>query len=228
MSFRKKFIPFTHLPRRKRRELYIRLRWRIRRTAATYGGDFTNHQVLTEPGRPSLFNQWADVYFCGGDGITIWNAEVITTTCAFWDKVDDLAHTRAWGMLTAAEQEQEVKFEFKPVWVGGRKCFEMVQREEICYPQFGGLTYHNYLDQLADEIIQSDPPPVVEEFVTDSAYRYGIGLHMVINVDEINISTIEQSIHRFRAGGETDWRAESPVSRKDLPTESQRAAYSRL
>jgi hypothetical protein len=228
MLFRKKFTPSIYLPRRKRRELYIRLRWRIRRTAATYGANFTSHQVLTEPGRPSLFNQWADVYFCGGDGITIWNAEIISTTCAFWDKVDDIAHARAWGMLTAAEQEQEVKFEFKPVWVGGEKCFELLKREDIYYPKFGGLTYNDYLDRLTDEIIQSDPPQVAEEFLTDRAHRYGIGLHMVINVGEINISTIEQAIHRFRAGGETDWRAESPVPRTDLPTESQRVAYSRL
>ena len=131
-------------------------------------------------------------------------------------------------MLTEAEQEREVKMEFKPVWIGGRKCFEMLEPEKIYYPQFGGLTYNDYLNRLIDEIIQSDPPQIFEEFVTDRAYRYGIGLHMVINVGEINISTIEQAIQRFRAGGETDWRAESPVPRQDLPTESQRAAYSRL
>lgn len=80
---KKKFLPFACLTRRKRRDLYVRLRWRIRNTASVYGGTFTSHQLLDEPNRPVLFNQWADILFCGSDGVTIWNATIITTAADF-------------------------------------------------------------------------------------------------------------------------------------------------
>jgi hypothetical protein len=224
----KTYLPFVHLPRRKRRDLYVRLRWHIRKTAAIYGGLFTSHQVIDEPGRPALYKQWADVFFCGSDGLTIWNAEVLTTTAAFWDKVKNMAFTRAWEMLKNEEQEQEAKIEFKPIWSGGEKCYQLLDREKVHYEKFGGLTFSEYQDSLIDEIINNDPPITFESFVTDKSYHYGIGLNIVTHEDEINSKTIEQAIRRFREVGETDWQAERPVPRNELPMESQHRAYARI
>jgi hypothetical protein len=225
---RKKHIPFVHLPRRKRRDLYVRLRWHIRNTAAIYGGLFTSHQVLDEPGESAIYNQWADVLFCGSDGLTIWNAEIITSTTDFWDKAENLAFTRAWEKLTPEEQEHVAKIETKPVWHGRMKCYETVDREKVRYEKFGGLTFYEYQDSLADEIIRSDPLNIYESFVTDKSYRYGIGLYIVTHADIINPKTIEQAIKRFREVGETDWQADRPVPRNELPMESQHKAYSRI
>lgn len=41
----------------------------------------------------------------GSDGLTIWNAEIITTKRAFWDMAEEMAHTRAWELLTLEEQK---------------------------------------------------------------------------------------------------------------------------
>jgi hypothetical protein len=224
---RKKQISFLHLSRRKRKELYVKLRWRIRHTAPRYGGMFTSYQLLDELDRPSIYNQWADVYFCGSDGLTIWNADILTTTAAFWNKTEEDAHARAWEMLTPAERGQEATMEVKPVWHGGRKYFQVLGREQVRYEKFGGLTLLEYQDRLAEEIIRTEPPQVFEEFITDKTYSHGIGLHMVIHVAEINVSTIEQAIERFRAVNGSDWRADSPVSRSELPTDSRKAACRR-
>ncbi|MDO9047136.1 MAG: hypothetical protein Q7U66_05275 [Methylobacter sp.] len=43
-----------------------------------YGGMFTSHLVLDEPGRPDLYSQWFDFYFPGQDRFTVWNAEIVT------------------------------------------------------------------------------------------------------------------------------------------------------
>ena len=53
--------------------------------------------VLNEPGRPALYNQWADAYFLGSDGLTIWNTTIITAVREFWTVVEEIAHTRASG-----------------------------------------------------------------------------------------------------------------------------------
>jgi hypothetical protein len=138
----RKHIPFIHLPHRKRRDLFVRLRWRIRYTASIYGGLFTSYQILNEPGRPTLYNQWADVLFCDSDGLTIWNATIITTAADFWDKAKNMAFTRAWEKLTQEEHDQESKIEFKPIWRGGKKYFQLLDREKVRYEKFSGLTFH--------------------------------------------------------------------------------------
>jgi hypothetical protein len=193
-----------------------------------YGGLFTSYQVLDEPDRPSLYNQWADVIFCSSDGLTIWNATIITTAADFWDKIEDMAHTRAWKLLTNEEREREVEMKFEPVLHGGRKYYQLLEREKQRYEKFGGLTHWEYQDRLNNKIILNDPPDVFEYFATDKSYRYGIGLHIVTHVDEINQKTIEQAIEIFRKIGETDWRADRPVMRDELPTESRNEAFSRI
>jgi hypothetical protein len=247
-----KWIPYGRLSRRKQRDAFIRLRQKIRDEAAVYGGEFTSHHVLDEPDRSPIFNQWADFYFLGSDGLTIWNATIVTAVLEFWDNCEGIANERAWEMLTPEEQSAEAEIKFEPIWHKGKRMYRMVPKPEIVYDKFHGLTYHDYQDKLTEEIIKNEPPTVFESFSADRSYRYGIGLNVVIHVEAknypaasrgvsktrqqhenhleasfgvwtrgaINRATIEEAIHRFRTIGETDWRAEKPVPRNELPYES--------
>jgi len=224
----KKTPPYVSLSRRKQRDGFIRLRQKIRNDASVYGGQFTSNHVLNEPGRPALYNQWADAYFLGSDGLTIWNATIITAVQQFWDVVEDRSHALAWEMLTPEEQSAEAEITFKPVWSHGRRMYQMLEKQKRVYDKFNGLTYHEYQDKLTDEIILREPPVIFESFTTDRSYCYGIGLHVVIHVDEINQATIEEAIRRFHEKGEADWRAVEPVSRGELPQESANSSLSRI
>ena len=224
----KKMTPYWRLSRRKQRDNFIRLRKKIRNNASVYGGQFTSPHVLDEPGRPALYNQWADAYFIGSDGLTIWNATIITAVREFWDVVENMAHTRAWEMLTPEEQSAEAEIRFEPVWSNGQRMYRMVEKARLVYDKFNGLTYHEYQDKLTEEIILHEPPVIFESFTTDRSYCYGTGLNIVIHVDEINRSTIEEAIRRFRESGEAGWRAAEPVPREELPMESANAAFSRI
>lgn len=184
--------------------------------------------VLDEPGRPALYNQWADAYFLGSDGLTIWNATIITAAREFWDVVENMAHTRAWEMLTPEEQSAEAEMKFEPIWSNGQRMYRMVEKTRMVYDKFNGLTYHEYQDKLTEEIILHEPPVIFESFTTDRSYCYGTGLNMVIHVDEINRSTIEEAIRRFSECGEAGWRAAEPVPRGELPQENANAAFSRI
>lgn len=225
---RKKMTPYWRFSRRKRRDNFIRLRQKIRNNASVYGGHFTSPHVLNEPGRPPLYNQWADAYFLGSDGLTIWNATIVTAAREFWDVVEDVAHTRAWEMLTPEEQSAEAEIKFEPVWSNGQRMYRMVGKAKLVYEKFNGRTYHEYQDKLTEEIILHDPPVIFESFTTDRSYCYGTGLNIVIHVEEINRLTIEEAIRRFRENGEADWRAAEPVPREELPLESANAAFRRV
>lgn len=224
----KKKIPYSRLSRRKQRDNYIRLRQKIRNRASVYGGQFTSHHVLNEPGRPALYNQWADAYFLGSDGITIWNATIVTAVQEFWDVVEDMAHTRAWELLTPEERSAEADMKFEPVCLNGRRLFRMVEKPKLVYEKYNGLSYKEYQDKLTEEIILNEPPEIFESFTMDHSYRYGTGLMIVVHVDEINQATIEESIRRFREVGEANWRATEPILRRELPMETKMAALSKI
>jgi hypothetical protein len=221
-----KKTPYGQLSRRKQRDNFIRLRQKIRNDTSIYSGQFTSPHVLNEPGRPALYNQWADAYFLGSDGLTIWNATIITAAREFWDVVEELAHTRAWDMLTLEEQSAEAEIKFVPIWSNGQRMFRMAEKPKLVYEKFNGLSFIEYQDKLAEEIVQNEPPEIFESFATDRSYCYGTGLNMVVHVDEINQATIVESIRRFRQVGETDWRSAAPVLRNELPMETANAAFS--
>lgn len=215
---------FTSLSARRQRDEFIRLRWKILRDTPVYGGMFTSHQVLDEPGRPALYNQWFDFLFLGLDGRTIWNAEIITARKDFWDTADTIAWDRATALMSETEREEEFRMDFDPIFVGGQKMYRLQQTEKRRYPAFGDLTFREYEEQLKASIIDNEPPAVHERFQTDRKYRYGIGVKLVIDAEEINQAVVEAAIERFRAEGEADWTAAAPVPRERLPVETEDAA----
>lgn len=76
--------PFISLPYRKRRDAFIRWRWRILLDTPIYGGQFTSQLRLDEHDEAS---DWFDFLFVGSDGQTVWNASILTAKAAFLDVV---------------------------------------------------------------------------------------------------------------------------------------------
>ena len=126
------------------------------------------------------------------------------------------------------EQSAEAEIKFEPIWSNGQRMFRMAERPKLVYEKYNGLSFIEYQDKLAEEIVQNEPPEIFESFETDRSYCYGTGLNMVVHVDEINQATIEESIRRFRQVAETDWQSASSVLRSELPMETANAAFSRI
>jgi hypothetical protein len=223
-----KYTPYADLPPRKRRDAFVDLRGKILRDTPIYGGKFTSHQVLDEPGRPDLFNQWFDFLFLGLDGRTIWNAEIITARRSFWDEVDSLTWDRVTALMSEEERAAEFRLDFEPVPDGRRKMYRIRPRERPCYTAFGGLTFKEYEEQVAAEIIRENPPAIHERFITDRSYRYGIGLHIVVDADALDQAVVAAAIERFNELGEIDWSAPRPVPRAKLPLETEARALAKL
>lgn len=130
--------------------------------------------------------------------------------------------------MSEAEQAAEFKLEFEPVGHGRLKLYRLRPREKRTYEAFGGLTFQEYVAQVAAGIIRDEPPPVYESFRTDRKYEYGIGLCIVVDAEEIDREVVEAAITRFQKQGEVDWTAPEPVPRARLPHDTEDAALAVL
>lgn len=223
--------PFIALPRHRRSDAVVKLKGRVRRDAGDYGGRFTSHLILDEPGRPDIYKQWFDFYFVGTDRFTIWNAEIVTARRAFWDAAHSLAYDRADALRTQEERDVDSKLEFEPASrsrTGKVLTYRLAEREPVRYEQFGGLTFYEKWEALEAEIVRNEPPVVFESFSLDRSYVYGIGLRIVMDTEVINQAAIQLAIDRFLAVGETDWQALEPVLKERLPVVSEREALAAI
>ena len=221
---RKKFTPFSKLSRHKKRDLYVRLRQKIKRTAKDYGQNFTSHLVLNEPDRPSIFNQWFDFYFLGLDGVTIWNAVVYTASEAYWNAIKDLAFEESYRICPENEDDTGLDTLFIPVYdkVTGKKL-HYIMREPAVKPALNDRTRFQFVEDYGSKLIHEDTgdtAPVFESFTVDTGYRYGIGLLVVVDAPEINAEVIEAMIAKFRSTGEQNWKKTPPVDRSRLPADT--------
>ncbi len=89
---------------------------------------------------------------------------------------------------------------------GGLRSKELVRRPDRHYSQFEGGTFHQECERLEALYLASDPPVTTERFEIDRGYGYGIGLHAVVAEANLDRAAIERTIHRFRDGGECEWR----------------------
>lgn len=222
-----KRVPFLCLSRGRRSEAVVLLKNAMRHHVAQYGGLFdSHHQLDGENANPA--QQWIDFEFPSSrDRFTLWNAELITSQLAFWDTVHELATSRAMVLLSDAEKEALARIEWKPAQrLGNGKIlsFEMVFPEDDAFPQFGGLTYDQYVEKLEQEIARQEPPVVHESFSLDPGYAYGIGLSIVIDAPHVSRVVVEEAIARFRREGERNWRSPSPVPRERLSMVSHKEA----
>lgn len=220
----KKTIPFSKLSRHKKRDLYVSLRKKIRKTASDYGQNFTSHLVLNEPGRPSIYNQWFDFYFLSLDGVTIWNTVLYTANEAYWNAIRDLAFQESYRLCPKIEEGSSLDDFLIPVYdkVTGKKLHYTMKEPEI-EPELNNLTRFEFVHEYGSKLIREDfgdTAPIFESFKTNETYRYGIGLYAVVDTPEINAETIEAMIERFRAMGEKDWISPSPVDRSRLPADT--------
>jgi hypothetical protein len=224
MFHHKKFIPFSKLSRHKQRDLYVRLRGKIRRTESEYGKNFTSHLILNEPDRPSFFNQWFRFYFLGLDGVTIWNTVLYTANNAYWNAVRDLAFEEAYRLCPKELDDIDLDKWLIPEYdkITGKKL-HYVMKEPNIRLELGNRTLSQFVDDYSSTLIREDTgktAPIFESFRVDTSYRYGIGLYAVMDVPEINAETIETMIAKFHAIGEQNWQSPISVEPSRLPRDT--------
>jgi hypothetical protein len=220
ISIHPKFIPYAKLSKHKQRDAYIKLRSTIKRTQSQYGKNFTSRYVF-EDGRPAICNQDFDFYFLGLDGHTIWNAYLATASHGYWDKISELSRAKADEIKPP--REFNIRETFIPVYDASGRLKHYTMELEKPAPEFGNRTRYEWMRDYESELIKADigtAAPVHEYFHFDYSYKYGIGLHAVLDVPEVNAAAIEGMIEKFRAMGEKPWKSATPVPYANLPKDT--------
>ncbi|CAK7049923.1 MAG: hypothetical protein DELT_00997 [Desulfovibrio sp.] len=226
MGVIRKLRPFVTSSNRKRASAVIKLKNKLRFQRHIFGGRFIGDSDIVKPDRPVLYQQEALAYFPGTDKRVLWNAHIVTARKAFWGEVGSMALDRTGALMPKDEKPWNIDDLFEPVsfnaW-GQATAYRMLERDET-YEELGGMSRREYEAKLEKEIIANEPPEIFESFAVDRSYEYGIGLHVVVDAELIDREVVERVIDLFLEGGETDWRAESPVPRHKLPFETEMKA----
>ena len=122
------------------------------------------------------------------------NAEIITAELARADIVEGIAFDEAYALLS--EAEKTVEFDI-----------ERINDPSRTYPQFGGVTFSEYLSKREAEIARDTIPPVQCGYQVHLGYRGGIGLKIVVAEPVLTREIIDNSIRSFLKGAMPKIRA---------------------
>lgn len=220
-----KFTPFSELPRSKQCDEYLNLHAKIKKHQDQNGPNFWCDCKLHEEDRPALYDQIMQFQFLGNDGYTIWNAILSTAARDYWERISELACDAADAALTPEDKAKHNEFMKDRNWLTPNysaqgRVLNYSMRKEEPYASHGTRTRHDWMAEYEENLIKNDTgttAPVYESFHIDPEFEYGIGLYTVMDVDTINATTIETMIAKFRAIGEKDWQADTPVPHARLP-----------
>lgn len=111
-----KYRPFTSLSRRKRRAKTFEVKNLIYRERYRCGGLFYDDCDMNAAVASGNW-RWSDILFLGRDPAVFWNAEIITASEAFNDRVESIAFDEAWSMLDDDERQYDFRYKsaFPPV-----------------------------------------------------------------------------------------------------------------
>lgn len=194
----RKHTPFTSLSRRKRRAATLRIKKLIRRERKTWGGlfyDECDHATAVASGNWC----WSDIIFLGHDPAVFWNAEIITTSVAFADALEEAAFNEAMLLLEAAGKQNVVLSDNCP---GNDIGHTLLRRPGQTCTIFNGLTFNDFIDRRAPEIARDAPPAVYCGYSILPGFASGIGLKMIVEADILSQTLIEATVQDFLARGE--------------------------
>jgi hypothetical protein len=186
----------------------------MRRAHYTGSTLFDSDHLLIDPQEPNRLHRWVDVVFPGLDRFTLWNAAFITTDMAKSALASERAYEQINARLAAANETYETRWTTHLIpckRAGEQRMYRMAFAPEKHYDCLDGQTYSQAREALEQSLMLSLPTPP-ESFEIQRGYAYGIGLHAVVNVANLDATAIEHTIARFRALGETSWEAGSSTS----------------
>lgn len=215
---RNRGVKFVDASRKFKKSVYIRYKNRIRL------GEDSNlfYTPLVLDYNPD--SQWFDFFFLSKKfKRVVWNATIHTPSLIFHEKVWELAYDHASSLLPHDKRhaDDNLLSSMVPVTIDGEKMYEYVPRN-FTYPELDNKTFSQFVSDYEQVVIDTNPPTIHEYVKIDRSYRWGIGLHFLVDVDAINKEVIEDTIVKFWESGEVSWTNPTPVSADRLPKLSQR------
>ena len=184
---KKRRIPFAEQSRHFRKNAYIEIKGLIRKLAPVLGGLFTTHDYLHGK------NGWIDGFFLGRMAPNFYNFVLDTTRNVYKEDVRDLALSRSYELVADCEPgilDSLVKDSKTGMWTS-------TPATPLQFTQFGGLSRHEWVQQQMPIIANEKAIHVFEGWTLHHDYRFGVGLHAMIDVPYLTIESVNEFIRRF-------------------------------
>ena len=201
MQHQSRRIPFGAQSRRWRKAAFISVKNDIRRHAGVLGGLFSTHDYLHGK------NGWIDCFLLGNKPPVFYNCVIDTTRNAYKEQVRELASERSYVLVPAGDLplfDRGVKDPSSGLWT-------MSLPEEKCFEAFDGLSRSEWIGRQIPCIANDGVIKVNESWTLHHDYRFGVGLHVTLDVPYLTIEAVNAFIQKFLAaeGAYTD---PNPVS----------------
>lgn len=221
-------IPFCTRSRHQQRDAWIRLRGQIRRSDRPDAPYLLGHPF--EPDRPALWNQWEDIYLLGQDGRMVWNVSLVTVRRACWNAVCTASEALVESRLNAEERAAEharLRALFSReclIPIPGTRMKEWRRPAPLKHLSLGGLTRNEAQEEEQRRLLKEDRPSIHEGWTLHHDYAYGIGVHAVVEADQLDADALAGFVERFRALGEKPYSSPTPAT-QFLPEASEKDTY---
>ncbi len=209
MHLHKKRIPFGEQSRRQRKGAFISVKNDILRHANILGGLFSTHDYLHGK------NGWIDCTFLGRKPPVFYNCVLDTTRNAYKEQVREMAYERSYALATddgPSFLEQAVRDPVSGMWTSTRP-------EAKRLDALGGLSRRDWVKQQIPHIADSAVIKIHEGWTLHHDYRFGIGLHAVLDVPYLTIDVVNAFVERFLAT-EADYADPNPISYRHVEIEN--------
>jgi hypothetical protein len=174
---------FLERPRRRRKELFIGVKNRIREYAPILGGLFETQDYMH--GR----NAWIDCNFLSKSrSVVFYNCTLETTRYRY----KELVEHEAWENAEKLLPRRSSALDFTKA---GQALFDNDMHSPRT--EFGGLTRAEFWQAEERKIADSLFFEVYEEVSLHFDYACGVGLHATLDVPYLTIDAVNQFIRRF-------------------------------
>ena len=201
MHFKSRRLPFGSQSRERRKAAFISVKNEIRRHAGVLGGLFSTDDYLHGK------NGWIDCFFLGSKPPVFYNCVIDTTRNAYKEQVRELAYEQSYALVPPSELslfEHAVKDPITGLWA-------ISLPEEERFAALDGLSRREWIERQIPRIANEGAIKVHEGWTLHHDYRFGIGLHVTLDVPYLTIEAVNAFIHRFLAT-EAAYANPNPVS----------------
>lgn len=190
---------FEQRSRRERKKMFIKVKNKLRHQRQYFGGLFFTYDVISEG------TSWADISFISKlHKNRFYNAVIDTAAYFYKENLDSLS----WEAAEEHFKKNAPEHLQNNFYDEAHETIEPKVFEKVFAHCFGGKArsaLYRWQNGWVEEQAKKGSNPIKPHYKLDFTYRYGVGLHIVVDAPSITRQVIVDAIEAFYAAGEVDF-----------------------